>query len=199
MPAHRDTANHVRVQGGRDLRRNVGKNSSQHRRSLLFRTKGCPAPNCSALRFKRTGRVLSLLLPCFAFPLTTRFQTLKPGCVVALRRIFHICDLNKDGILDDSEINEFQVCSSSFSFAPLLGTNFVRSAEMLFIPTSVSRACWDKRDARLDVPRVRCVRDAPRPRWRSDRSRLCAASGLLCPEGEVGDYLDGLAKVWLRR
>lgn len=37
-------------------------------------------------------------------------QVLKPACVAALRRIFKICDTNKDGILDAAELNEFQVC-----------------------------------------------------------------------------------------
>lgn len=35
---------------------------------------------------------------------------LKPACVAALRRIFKLCDTNKDGILDAAELNEFQVC-----------------------------------------------------------------------------------------
>lgn len=36
-------------------------------------------------------------------------QVLKPSCVSALKRIFKLCDTNKDGILDASELNEFQV------------------------------------------------------------------------------------------
>jgi Ras family protein T1 len=36
-------------------------------------------------------------------------QVLKPACVEALKRIFKLCDTNKDGILDASELNEFQV------------------------------------------------------------------------------------------
>ena len=36
-------------------------------------------------------------------------QILKPSCVSALKRIFKLCDANKDGILDASELNEFQV------------------------------------------------------------------------------------------
>ena len=35
---------------------------------------------------------------------------LKKECVAALRRIFKLCDTNKDGILDAAELNEFQVC-----------------------------------------------------------------------------------------
>ena len=37
-------------------------------------------------------------------------QTLKPRCVRALKRIFILCDLDRDGALSDSELNEFQVC-----------------------------------------------------------------------------------------
>lgn len=38
-------------------------------------------------------------------------QTLKPACIAALSRIFKLCDVNKDGILDDNELNDFQrVC-----------------------------------------------------------------------------------------
>jgi len=38
----------------------------------------------------------------------SREHILKPACVDALQRIFNLCDLDKDGILDDSELNEFQ-------------------------------------------------------------------------------------------
>ncbi|KAI9510604.1 P-loop containing nucleoside triphosphate hydrolase protein [Russula earlei] len=35
-------------------------------------------------------------------------QGLKPACIEALSRIFKLCDTNKDGILDNAELNEFQ-------------------------------------------------------------------------------------------
>ncbi|KZT73930.1 mitochondrial Rho GTPase [Daedalea quercina L-15889] len=38
----------------------------------------------------------------------SRDHVLKKECVAALRRIFKLCDMNKDGILDASELNEFQ-------------------------------------------------------------------------------------------
>ncbi|KAI0689049.1 mitochondrial Rho 1 [Cytidiella melzeri] len=38
----------------------------------------------------------------------SREHVLKKECVAALRRIFKICDLNKDNVLDASELNEFQ-------------------------------------------------------------------------------------------
>ncbi|KIM43100.1 hypothetical protein M413DRAFT_443915 [Hebeloma cylindrosporum] len=38
----------------------------------------------------------------------SREHVLKPACIAALKRIFKLCDTNKDGILDASELNEFQ-------------------------------------------------------------------------------------------
>lgn len=43
----------------------------------------------------------------------SREHVLKPACVEALQRIFNLCDLDKDGVLDDDELNEFQVALSS--------------------------------------------------------------------------------------
>ena len=34
---------------------------------------------------------------------------LKPDCEEALKRIFRISDINNDGFLDDTELNEFQI------------------------------------------------------------------------------------------
>ncbi|KAK4056464.1 ERMES complex Ca(2+)-binding regulatory GTPase gem1 [Microbotryomycetes sp. JL221] len=39
----------------------------------------------------------------------TREHMLKPACVNALTRIFKLCDINKDGLLDDDELNMFQI------------------------------------------------------------------------------------------
>lgn len=36
-------------------------------------------------------------------------QTLKPRCVRALKRIFILCDHDRDGALSDAELNDFQV------------------------------------------------------------------------------------------
>lgn len=44
------------------------------------------------------------------YSLRTYNQVLKKECVAALRRIFKLCDTNKDNILDAAELNEFQVC-----------------------------------------------------------------------------------------
>lgn len=38
----------------------------------------------------------------------SRQHLLKPACEAALRRIVKLCDTNKDGVLDDEELNEFQ-------------------------------------------------------------------------------------------
>lgn len=39
----------------------------------------------------------------------SREHVLKPQCVEALKRIFKLCDTDKDNILNDDELNEFQV------------------------------------------------------------------------------------------
>jgi hypothetical protein len=39
-------------------------------------------------------------------------QTLTPRCVRALKRIFTLCDHDKDGTLSDAELNAFQVLTS---------------------------------------------------------------------------------------
>lgn len=38
----------------------------------------------------------------------SRDHILKPACIAALKRIFKLCDANKDGILDAMELNDFQ-------------------------------------------------------------------------------------------
>ncbi|KIK80370.1 hypothetical protein PAXRUDRAFT_833557 [Paxillus rubicundulus Ve08.2h10] len=38
----------------------------------------------------------------------SREHVLKPACISALKRIFNLCDANKDGLLDAAELNEFQ-------------------------------------------------------------------------------------------
>jgi hypothetical protein len=41
-------------------------------------------------------------------------QTLKPRCARALKRIFILCDRDRDGALSDAELNDFQVLIFSF-------------------------------------------------------------------------------------
>ncbi|CAG8545799.1 2502_t:CDS:10, partial [Scutellospora calospora] len=38
----------------------------------------------------------------------SREHVLKPACIDALKRIFNICDIDKDGVLNDNELNDFQ-------------------------------------------------------------------------------------------
>ncbi|KDN47152.1 mitochondrial Rho GTPase 1 [Tilletiaria anomala UBC 951] len=38
----------------------------------------------------------------------SRSHALKPACVEALKRIFKLCDMDKDGLLNDYELNDFQ-------------------------------------------------------------------------------------------
>ena len=46
-------------------------------------------------------------------------QTLKPRCVRALKRIFILCDHDRDGALSDAELNDFQVSFRCFKFFSL--------------------------------------------------------------------------------
>ena len=48
---------------------------------------------------------------------------MKPACVEALKRIFKISDINKDGILDTIELNDFQVWHDIFSYKFVLNSN----------------------------------------------------------------------------
>jgi hypothetical protein len=43
-------------------------------------------------------------------------QILKPRCVRALKRIFILCDNDRDGALSDAELNDFQVFSQHFCY-----------------------------------------------------------------------------------
>lgn len=43
-------------------------------------------------------------------------QTLRPRCVRALKRIFILCDHDRDGALSDAELNDFQVPSSFLQY-----------------------------------------------------------------------------------
>lgn len=43
-------------------------------------------------------------------------QTLKPRCVRALKRIFILCDHDRDGALSDAELNDFQVLKFPFLY-----------------------------------------------------------------------------------
>lgn len=65
------------------------------------------------------GEVFEILLrsirkwvcPALNYPISSPLQ-LKPSCIKALTRIFKVSDLDNDGILNDNELNFFQVKSS---------------------------------------------------------------------------------------
>ncbi|XP_024381368.1 mitochondrial Rho GTPase 1 isoform X2 [Physcomitrium patens] len=59
---------------------------------------------CSALKQVQKA-VLHPTAPLF----DQETRTLKPRCVRALKRIFMLCDRDKDGALNDAELNDFQV------------------------------------------------------------------------------------------
>ncbi|KAI0036512.1 EF hand associated-domain-containing protein [Vararia minispora EC-137] len=60
--------------------------------------------NVSEVFYFATKAVLHPTAPLY----DSRDHVLKPACVDALKRIFKLCDANKDGVLDDAELNEFQ-------------------------------------------------------------------------------------------
>jgi mitochondrial Rho GTPase 1 len=45
----------------------------------------------------------------------SRGHVLKPPCIDALRRIFKLCDMDKNGFLDDDEVDNFQVTRVNYS------------------------------------------------------------------------------------
>lgn len=62
--------------------------------------------------------------------------------MAALRRIFKLCDTNKDGILDASELNEFQVI---FFWFP----SWLLFADLVFVSGSVSMPPFSFRNLRV--------------------------------------------------
>jgi Ras family protein T1 len=60
--------------------------------------------NVSEVFYFARKAVLHPTAPLYDF----KKQALKPSCEEALRRIFKLCDTNKDGVLDNEELNEFQ-------------------------------------------------------------------------------------------
>ncbi|WFD25995.1 ERMES complex Ca(2+)-binding regulatory GTPase gem1 [Malassezia nana] len=70
---------------------------------------------CSAKLSLNVGEVFFYAQKAVLYPTAplydSRTHTLKPACVDALRNIFHLCDTDKDGVLSDEELNNFQfVC-----------------------------------------------------------------------------------------
>jgi hypothetical protein len=65
----------------------------------------------------------------------SREHALKPKCLDALKRIFKISDVDKDGLLNATELNQFQV---RFSFSECsIGADL--AAKMLLGPAAKSR------------------------------------------------------------
>ncbi|KAK3200273.1 hypothetical protein Dsin_023688 [Dipteronia sinensis] len=68
---------------------------------------------CSALKQIQIPEVFYYAQKAVLHPTGPLFdqesQALKPRCVSALKRIFILCDLDRDGALSDAELNDFQV------------------------------------------------------------------------------------------
>jgi Ras family protein T1 len=68
---------------------------------------------CSAKKLQFVGEVFYYALKAVVYPMNPLYdpesQNLRPLCVRSLKRIFSICDKDKDGVLNDRELNEFQV------------------------------------------------------------------------------------------
>ncbi|XP_059652447.1 mitochondrial Rho GTPase 1-like [Cornus florida] len=68
---------------------------------------------CSALKQIQIPEVFYYAQKAVLHPTAPLFdqeeQTLKPRCVRALKRIFILCDHDRDGALSDAELNDFQV------------------------------------------------------------------------------------------
>uniref|UniRef100_A0A1D1Y008 Mitochondrial Rho GTPase n=1 Tax=Anthurium amnicola TaxID=1678845 RepID=A0A1D1Y008_9ARAE len=68
---------------------------------------------CSALKLIQVPEVFYYAQKAVLHPTAPLFdqetQSLKPRCVKALKRIFILCDHDRDGALSDAELNDFQV------------------------------------------------------------------------------------------
>ena len=68
---------------------------------------------CSAKKLQYVGEVFYYALKAVLYPMAPLYdpenQTLQPLCIRALKRIFSLCDKDKDDVLNDNELNEFQV------------------------------------------------------------------------------------------
>lgn len=65
---------------------------------------------------------------------------MKPSCVKALTRIFKISDLDNDGILNDNELNFFQVTSAYSSVFPNASADYL----LIIIGSStLQRTCFN--------------------------------------------------------
>jgi len=58
----------------------------------------------------------------------SREHALKPKCLDALKRIFKISDVDKDGLLNATELNQFQVCRQGCANIALVELNDSKNA-----------------------------------------------------------------------
>ncbi|XWS42415.1 hypothetical protein CRYUN_Cryun16bG0012600 [Craigia yunnanensis] len=87
---------------------------------------------CSAYRHSQIPEVFYYAQKAVLHPTGPLFdqesQTLRPRCVRALKRIFILCDHDRDGALNDAELNDFQVkCFNS----PLQPSEIVRVKQVV--------------------------------------------------------------------
>ena len=95
--------------GSRHLRGVLGAGPPQRPGGILPRPESGHTSGGTSIRL--TGsRTPSSYCSIIASLIVYTTQVLKRECVAALRRIFKLCDTNKDGVLDTAELNEFQVC-----------------------------------------------------------------------------------------
>ncbi|CAL5224037.1 g6659 [Coccomyxa viridis] len=95
---------------------------------------------CSARTLTFVGEVFYYALKAVVYPMAPVFNlqandgigALTPLCVKALKRIFLMSDLDKDGVLSDSELNDFQVQCFAVPLQPeeLAGVKAVVSQKM---------------------------------------------------------------------
>lgn len=73
---------------------------------------------CSAARLINVAEVFYFAQKAVIHPTAPLYDShehlLRPACLEALRRIFRLCDVNNDGLLDDGELNDFQVSLQCF-------------------------------------------------------------------------------------
>lgn len=83
--------------------------ATQCERGVLLCSKGSVASDSAALRLQRARKspAREPLFACDSLTLCAP-QILKPKCTEALRRIFKVSDVDKDGLLNSAELNQFQ-------------------------------------------------------------------------------------------
>ncbi|KAF8035794.1 hypothetical protein BT93_C1731 [Corymbia citriodora subsp. variegata] len=87
--------------------------------------------NCSSYRQIQIPEVFFYAQKAVLHPTAPLFdeemQTLKPRCVRALKRIFILCDHDRDGALSDAELNDFQVkcCNTPLPSSEIVGVKKV--------------------------------------------------------------------------